>query len=60
MKVADEYTKINGYVHLALSSLYCMATKENRPDEQVLLILDTMQTVLDMERKLIDMESEGK
>lgn len=45
-------SEVNGYVHLALSCLYCMATREERSKTEVTLIADTMRSVLDMDRKL--------
>ena len=45
-------SEVNGYIHLALSCLACMATKEDRPKEEIMLIADIMQNILDMDRKL--------
>lgn len=44
--------EVNGYTHLALSSLLCLA-KEN-PDKSK-IIADTMQNILDMDRKIRDL-----
>lgn len=45
-------SEVNGYTHLALSCLYCMATKEGRPKNEVRLIASIMQKILDMDREL--------
>ena len=45
-------TEVNGYVHLALSCLYCMATKEKRSRNEIKIIAKTMQKILDMDRRL--------